>query len=214
MNDWERFIAHTPWFIQPGETAVVGDEYPWSRDPLESLPRLSTLLRTASLTPVSRSGRPYELIAWGPVDNRRGWLCDPPPTVEPVGVHPIHRQFWSVCGGIVERFGDPDSWWLNMNDVLTVEATTLSPAQVIDEYRWIWENDGLEVPGGLDGYYPVAIEANGNLFLAHRRTGALIIFGPDHAYPGVTPLPGCPEYSLMTIDDLPDLASWIEACAY
>lgn len=59
----------------------------------------------------------------------------------------------------------------------------------------------------------MAVEANGNLTLAHRSSGHLLLFAPDDAFEGVTPLPGCPPYSLMTIDNAPDLAAWIERCA-
>ncbi len=59
----------------------------------------------------------------------------------------------------------------------------------------------------------MAVEANGNLTLVHRQSGDLLLFAPDHAFQGVTPLAGCPPYSLMTIDDTPDLAAWLEACA-
>ena len=78
---------------------------------------------------------------------------------------------------------------------------------------WIWEDDGLAVPIIADDYYAAAVEANGNLTLAHRRDGQLLLFAPDHAYSGVTPLAGCPPYSLLTIDDVPNLATWIEVCA-
>ena len=62
-------------------------------------------------------------------------------------------------------------------------------------------------------YYIVAVEDNGNPTLDHRSSGHLVLFAPDHAFEGVTPLPGCPPYSLMTIDDAPDLAAWLELCA-
>ncbi|GGU13939.1 hypothetical protein GCM10010178_01530 [Lentzea flava] len=39
-------------------------------------------------------------------------------------------------------------------------------------------------------YVTVAIEANGNLTAAHRETGRLVLFAPDHSFDGVTPFPG------------------------
>lgn len=211
MRDWEQFVQHTPWFLDPGATVVVGDEVPWPRDGLGSLPRLSNLLAQARLTPVSVSGTPYELVAWGPEDERRGWLCAPPPPQETVPE--THRLFWSVCGGIVESFRAPGSWWLNQNEVLTAEAARTRVSDALSDYEWLWTDAGLELPIAPDDYYVVAIEANGNLTLAHRRGGELLLFAPDHAFARVTPYPGCPPYSLMTIDGLPDLSSWIEECA-
>jgi hypothetical protein len=213
MRDWEQFVQHTQWFVSSTEVIDVSDEVPWPRGRLEPLPRLSALLRTASLTTVSVSGRHYELIAWGPADRRRGWLCDPPAAAEPVRVHTTHRLFWSVCGGIVERFAEPASWWMNQNDVLTATAARTRVSDVLSDYQWLWDDAGLDLPIEPDNYYAVAVEANGNLTLAHRRSGELMLFAPDHDFTRVTPVPGCPPYSLLTIDDTPDLSSWIEECA-
>lgn len=209
MRDWERFVEHTPWFVE-GEV-VVGAVSPWTREPVDELPVLSALLKGATVTSVTMDGRPYELLAWGPDDARRGWVCEPP-TVEGA-VHETHRRFWSVCGGIVERFAEPSGWWMNQDAVLTADAATTDVAGVLDDYRWAWEDEGLEIPIDPADFYAAAVEANGNLTLVNRQTGQLVLFAPDHAFPRVTPLPGCPEYSLMTIDDVPDLAAWIEESA-
>ncbi len=212
MRDWERFIQHTPWFADPGDVTVTGDEAPWSRGSLDALPRLSALLARATVTTLSIAGTPYELVAWGPAERRRGWLCEPLPAAQE-HVHETHRAFWTVCGGIVERFGETASWWMNQNEVLTAGAARLRVSQVLDDYRWLWDDAGLTVPIDPDDHYPAAVEANGNLTLVHRRSGRLLLFAPDHSFPKVTPLPGCPKNSLMTIDDVPDLATWIEECA-
>lgn len=206
MRDWERFVEHTPWFVE-GEI-VVGEVSPWAREPVDGLPVLSALLKGATVTSVTMDGRPYELLAWGPDDDRRGWLCEPPRVDG--SVHDVHRRFWTVCGGIVERFGEPDGWWMNQDAVLTADAATTDVAGVLDDYSWAWED---EIPVAPADFYAAAVEANGNLTLVNRRTGQLVLFAPDHAFSGVTPLPGCPEYTLMTIDDVPDLATWIEAAA-
>jgi hypothetical protein len=213
MRDWELLVEDNPWVVGPGDTVVIDDEIPWPRGQLESLPDLSAILKVASLTPVSVSARRYEVIAWGPPDDRRGWLCEPPVVADLGHVHPTHRQFWTVCGGIVERFAEPESWWMNQEDILTAEAARTSVAEPVSAYDWIWTDAGLEVPIEPDDYYPVAVEGNGNLTLAHRRTGQIVLFAPDHDFDRVTVLPGCPEYSLYTIDGVPDLSSWIEECA-
>ncbi len=62
-------------------------------------------------------------------------------------------------------------------------------------------------------YYPVAVEANGNLTLAHRVDGRLLLFAPDHDFERVTPFAGSPPCSLLIVDEVPDLATWIEVCA-
>jgi hypothetical protein len=213
MRDWQRFREEVPWFLAPGEAARDGDSLPWSRRAVERLPKLSHLLVAATVTPISVDGRAYELLAWGPSDNRRGWLCLPPEESPVEGVHAIHQNLLPVWGGIVERFGEPTSWWDNQNEVLTAPAARRPLAPALNDYAWLWHDDGREVPIEPNEYYVVAVEANGNLTLARRSSGRLLLFAPDHAFEGVTPLPGCPPYSLMTIDDAPDLAAWIELCA-
>jgi hypothetical protein len=213
MRDWEQFIKEIPWFVDPDETVVVGEERSWTRGGIEALPRLSALLAGARITPVTVSGKDYELIGWGPATERRGWLCDPPEVDSTAKVHSSHRLFWSVCGGIVERFGEPESWLLNQEQVLTAEAARLQVSDLLETYRWVWTDVGLDLPIEPDDYYVAAVEANGNLTLVHRRTGELLLFAPDHSFTGVTIRPGCPPFSLLTIDDAPDLGSWIELCA-
>lgn len=213
MDDWERLLEAAPWLLEPGATVTTGDPEPWTRGGLEDLPKLSALLSTATVTPVSLAGASYEVLAWGTPDQRRGWLCLPPEASSAVAVHDTHRRFWSVCGGIVDRFGEPVSWWLNQDCVLTPSAAQMPVSDVLEDYGWLWEDAGLVLPIDPDDFYVVAVEANGNLTLAQRRSGALLLFAPDHAFKGVRALPDCPPCSLMTIDEAPDLTSWIEVCA-
>lgn len=213
MSDWELFLREVSWFLQPGESAVVGEAQPWTRGPAEDLPELSALLEATTLTPVTVGGTAYDLLAWGPPDGRRGWLCHPPGHMDGGPFPKAHKSFWKLCGGIVERFGEPTTWWENQNEVLTAEAARVRVADVLADYAWLWEGEGLAVPIDPDEYYTVAVEANGNLTLAHRENGRLLLFAPDHAFKGVAPLDGCPPYSLLTIDAVPDLATWIEVCA-
>jgi hypothetical protein len=213
MDAWAQFLAEVAWFLKPGQTATVGEQQPWSRGSIRALPELSALLESATLTAVSVDGNAYELLAWGSKEHRRGWLCHPPRDGAGERVHETHREFWTCCGGIAERFGEPATWWINQNEVLTATATQVRLAEVLIDYAWLWEHAGLNVPINPDDYYVVAVEANGNLTLAHRKSGRVLLFAPDHAFSGVTPLPGCPPYSLLTIDEAPDLATWIEVCA-
>lgn len=213
VDDWQAFVADCTWFLHPDRTAQVGESRRWSRGPVEGLPVLSALLAQATVTPVRVADERFELLAWGPQARRRGWLCEPPRADSSDALHPLHRRLLSVCGGIVERFGEPDSWWLNHDEVWTVSAAELALAPVLEAYGWLWDDEGLTVPIEPSRFYPVAVEANGNLTLVHRDRGGLLLFAPDHALEGVTPLPGCPPYSLMTVDDVPDLACWLEVCA-
>jgi hypothetical protein len=213
MTDWAQFNRAISWFLHGGKSFEVGEPRPWDRAPVDGLPVLSALLAAATVTPCTVEGRDFELLAWGPADERRGWLCRPPELSTGEPVTPVHRQFWQVCGGIVEDFGGPSTWWDNQDQILTVEAARESVAEPLDAYKWIWENDGLRIPIDPAEWYPAAIEANANLTLAHRADGRLLLFAPDHDFDRVTPYAGSPELSLLSFDDLPDLTTWIEVCA-
>lgn len=212
VNDWEHFLHEVSWFLEPGQNVSVGREQAWDRESIDELPVLSAILGSARLTPVSVDGSAYELLTWGS-DDRRGWLCRPPQESGDESITQVHKSFLRICGGIVEKFGEPDTWWLNQDEVLTVDAARVGVADVLADYAWLWDDHGLELPISPDEYYAVAVEANGNLTLAHRDDGRILLFAPDHAFSGVTPLAGCPPYSLLTIDDVPDLATWIEVCS-
>jgi len=213
VGDWEQFVDEVTWFLSPGDSVDVDVDGPWSRGPIVGLPLLSGLLLNARVTPVSVNGRNYELLAWGQPGKRRGWLCLPPATNQVEELHPTHHRFLTVCGGIIECFREPLSWWNNQNEVLTESAAKVPLGPVLADYAWIWRDEGLDVPIRPEDFYPVAVEANGNLTLCQRATGQILVFAPDHDFEGATPLRGCPPYSLMTMDGTPDLATWIERCA-
>lgn len=200
------------WFVAPKATVHLTASHPWTRPAIPALPQLSALLAQAEVTPFTVDGQAYELLAWGPAQDRRGWLCLPPGRGD-TGLHPVHQHFLAACGGVIERFNEPESWLLNQHSVLTVAAAHTDIAAVLHDYKWLWQDAGLDVPVSAQDYYAVAVEANGNLTLAHRISGQLLLFAPDHSFSGVTPLAGCPEYSLYVLDAAADLPAWVELCA-
>lgn len=214
MSDVDLLLAQRRWLAQ--DSVDAGSPEPHQPVELTGLPVMSWLLSTATATPVRIDGVDHELLAWGPAGDRRGWLCRlPEPHDDDARIPDALRAVWTTTGGIVEYFGDVSgSWrWLNCGDVLTREAAGWSVDQTLGAYEWMWADEGLHMPIAAADYVPVAGEANGNLTLAHRRTGQVVWFAPDHDASGVTVLPGCPEYSLYTFDDAPDLDSWIEMAA-
>jgi hypothetical protein len=106
MRDWEQFLVGVPWFLRPGEQVIVEAAAHWSRGRIEGLPRLSALLSSAIVTRVAIDRQTYDLLAWGPRERRRGWLCLPPPDSPVPEVKPLHQAFLAASGGIVERFGN------------------------------------------------------------------------------------------------------------
>ncbi|WP_189670850.1 hypothetical protein [Promicromonospora soli] len=214
MNDVDLLMEQCSWLAQ--QSADVGMPGPHQPVELMGMPVLSGLLSAATVTPVRLDGVDHELLAWGPVTDRRGWLCRlPVHHADDTDLPEVLRAVWAAMCGIVEHFGDVSGtwWWLNCNDVLTREAADWPVEQMLAAYEWMWTDEGLRIPIEAADYVPVAAEANGNLTLAHRRTGQVLWFAPDHSESGVSVLAGCPEYSLYTFDGVPDLASWIETGA-
>lgn len=211
MSDWEVFVAEMPWIVEPGTVVEVGESRAWGRAAVEGLPELSTLLAGARVTPVVVGAERFEVLAWGSGEALRGWLGPEPVDIVDVEVHPVHRELLSRFGGIGEVIGAPRSWWSpNHPEILTADVAGMDLVETIHAYRWIWENDELEVPIRAEDFYVVSREANGNLTIAERDSGRLLLFAPDHSYDGVSVLDGCPEYSLYTIDGVEGLVDWIE----
>jgi hypothetical protein len=104
------------------------------------------------------------------------------------------------------RRGDGDG-------ALTPELAAQGPEEWLEGFRPVFEEAGLEVPIEAADYGVVAEEANGNLTLTYRATGEVLFWGHDHNFDYLTPLDGCPEYTLYRMTGAPDLASWIETVA-
>src|SRR5689334_7852391 len=140
MSDWNRFLECAPWYAQPDKDVVVGAAAPWTRGEAPGLPRLSALLASARVTPVSVAGRSHELLAWDSDDGFRGWLCEPP---QDAAGPDFLRRLWPVFGGIVEQVGGPRTPWRDQVEVLTVSGTRTSVSDFVSAYAWAWEAEGL-----------------------------------------------------------------------
>ena len=217
MSDWSAFRACVPWFLD--KEAKVEEDTPRPGRALtdelaELLPTLSTLMASSSVTPVTIDEQPFELRAWDRRHGERfGWLEHTSPVTLPDNAFEQHAQLPQSFGGFVERFNEPeDAWTLNHGDVLTAKEAERD-ASFVSHYAWAWEDEGLTIPIDLDDWYPIAWEANGNTTLCHRETGDVLLFAPDHAFDHVTPLAGCPDHSLYTLEGAPTFSAWIETIA-
>jgi hypothetical protein len=155
-------------------------------------------------------GAALPLLAWDRMDGGvTGWLCDPP-GVPHSSLFDLHRLLLSYFGGVRERFGEPaGTWLLNHTDALTARIAKRD-ASFIRDYSWAFEQTGGAPPIDLTSYYPIAEEANGNCTLVHRQLGDVLLFAPDHAFHHVTPLEGCPEYTLYRLNGAPTFGEWVE----
>ncbi len=217
MSDWQAFIESVPWFIDADADVRVSkphDGRHLSSAVADIYPSLAKLLAQAIVTPVSVNDGRYELFAWDAVEGYRiGWLCFPPAADLPDSIHADHAELLRSFGGVIERFNEPeDTWLLNHNDALTAREAS-HDASFINDYIWAFTDAGVELPIRPTDYYSVAREANGNTTLCHRTTGEVILFAPDHAFDFVTPLDGCPEYTLYKLNGVSTLADWVDAVA-
>jgi hypothetical protein len=49
----------------------------------------------------------------------------------------------------------------------------------------------------MEQFYTIASEANGNVTLCHRLSGAVVLYAHDHNFEFVETYPGCPDYTFI-----------------
>jgi len=141
-------------------------------------------------------------------------LCRAPSAEPASNLHPAHATLLRAFGGIVERANEPEGTWLsNQNEVLTEREASNDASFIKEDYAWAFRPTPGRVPIAVRDYYSIAREANGNDTLCHRRDGTILLFAPDHAFRHVTPLAGCPPYTLYTLKGAKRFADWVGVIA-
>jgi hypothetical protein len=216
MVPWELFKAAVPWFL--GAEQVVRAAAPrapgaWracSHELSRLFPRLESLLKRAHVTDVDVDDKPLVLFSWPAGKELAGWLCEAPSDSPSAELCSAHQVLLRSFGGVIERCGEPPSWLLNHNSVLTAKEASFD-ASFLSDYAWAFPNE--QVPLAVKDFYSVAREANGNTTLCHRRTSEIILFAPDHSFDHVQPWHGLPDYTLYSLDGAPDFPSFVETIA-
>jgi hypothetical protein len=213
---WQAFAADLSWFVDDRKRIAVGPLSPpgsWSApDEFRALfPTLATFLAAAHTSAVSIDDEQFVLFSWEAGDRVLSWLSRPPEAAD--HLYPAHRTLLAHFGGITERAGEfDDQWLLNTNESLTLREAS-HDARFVRDYEWAFES----VPGGIPidpaAYYSISRETNGNATLCHRLSGDVLLFAPDHSFGHVTPLAGCPEYTLYRINEAPGFVEWVESVA-
>jgi hypothetical protein len=183
----------------------------WSPQPgFDSFfPRLTKLLRLAEATELSFENEPHLLFTWR---GEISWLTPLPSQSPPGHLHPHHATLLRSFGGIVQRFNEPATWLRNHDDVLT-ERESARDASFLKDYAPLFAKSPGVIPISLSDHYSIAREARGNVTLCNRQTGNVLLWAPDHSYKHVTPLAGCREYTLYTINGVASFKDWVEAVA-
>lgn len=195
-------------------TPAVGSGYFPTEAFVATFPNLDRLLRMARVTLFDSTEGTWFLFAWTDENGAPiGWVCPPPSPNPDPSLHPVHRLLLQSFGGIGERMNAPeDTWLLNLNSALIAEES-LKPCGWYGYYEGACEFHEFPKIVNEDDYIPFAFEANANCTLYHRETSAVIMEAQDHAFDHIDVLPGCPEMSLYTIRDCPDLQTWVETLA-
>jgi hypothetical protein len=216
---WEGFIEEISWFLQRDQIVEVEASLPpgsWTAASPEFdqfFPELYGVLREAIVTPVAVAGVGYQLYTWLRRDGSRCcWLSPLASPAPPPSLHPDHSILLRSFGGIVERSNEPDWWILNHNDVLTEDAARRDGTFITD-YAWAFEAASINIPIDMEQFYAIAEEANGNITLCHRLSGAVVLFAPDHAFDYVEPFPGCPDYTLYRLPRALSFRDWVNTIA-
>jgi len=217
MNDWSVFIESVPWFVNSESKILVGEQrkcIDLGTDFQNKFPLLSKLLIRADKTSVTIDDSQYELFAWDDIENYRiGWVCPIPPKERINEIYEDHNLLFTGFGGIIEQFNEPENTWLlNMNDSLTLRES-IHDGSFIEDYRWSFDDAGVEIPIVLNDYYLIAREANGNATLCHRKSGNIVFWAPDHSFDHISVFKNCPEYTLYSINGVTQFSEWVENIA-
>ncbi|MEO8287108.1 MAG: hypothetical protein ABI670_11815 [Chloroflexota bacterium] len=224
-NDWSDFTADIAWFVKATDTIVVSDAQPAVPalfKPTEqfksAFPILTALLGQARITTVNINHNEYHLYGWTDQEGKSlGWLCKAPGfkgiySASKV-LHPLHATLLHCFGGIVERWNELDTWLLHHNTVLTEEECEVGFNGAEDYYQMMCEDEGIAATLNPEDYVAFAFEANGNCTIYHKNDAEILMFAHDHSFAHISPLMGCPEYTLYTINGCPDFSTWVETVA-
>ena len=218
MTDWQEFCEAIPWFLNHDAKVKVSEEssqLTFSINIENQLPLLTQLLKRATVTGITIENVNYNLLAWDSLDSHRlGWLSlAPNAETADIEIIPLHKELLASFGGVIERFNESDdTWLLNTNEFLTAKKAS-NDATFIEDYLWAFEDEGIEIPIVLENFYCVLREANGNTTLCHKKTGQILFFATDHSFDHITPVQGCPEYTLYDIAGSENFITWVESIA-
>lgn len=216
-SDWEAFAEDCAWYVRR-RRVEVGETKPFDRRSMtdefcRTFPKLGQLLESARVTAVRIDDRSRFLIGWNAKGGgSTGWLSPATTPTPKVDLFTGHQILLRALGGILERWNEPeDTWLVNLNEALTEDGSV--SAVFINDYAELFTMDGASIPIDPGQWYAIAREANGNSTICHITSGRVLLFAPDHAFTHITPYPGCPEYTLYTINDAPDFVRWVETVA-
>lgn len=173
-TDWQAFVESVPWIVGAGAAPDVGEPRPATgrgvdRSRFGSFHRLMAAAMTTPLYDRRRGVR-APLVAATKLGGARQLALPPAPVVEADVVHPDHRELLrAFCGNVERAANEPPSWLLNGIDALTYREA-LHDATVLDDYRWILEDDDATWPIDLGSCYSICREANGNTTFCHGWT--------------------------------------------
>jgi hypothetical protein len=220
-NDWNDFINDVSWFTRSNDKVVVSEavsnhQFFAPSNEFEILfPNLTKLLLKARNTRVEINEETYQLLGWtDTVGDSFGWLCRQPDNRPPVFFCKEHKLLLNYFGGITERWNEKEgSWLLNLNTALTSKESEQGFRGWESYLDDICREEGIETIIDPYEFISFAFEANGNFTLYHKENSSVIMFAPDHCFEHLTPLDGYPEYSIYTINDCPNIITWIETIA-
>jgi hypothetical protein len=218
-HHWDSFAEELSWFLTDRHRLEVGalvrpGGWRASSRFREVFPTLARLLEAAHTSHVGLDDGDYCLFSWEGRSWISSWLAPPPAADTDAALLPDHRVLLAEFGGITERSGHPDGSWLLNANVSLIGGEERADASFIRDYAWAFEGVSGGIPIVLEDYYPICWEANGNATLCHRTTGDVLLFAPDHSFDDVTPLEGCPPYTLYRRAGGRTFVEWVETVAH
>lgn len=223
-SDWNDFLKETPWLCSEKDrvditptTTLQKSAFKLNPQFRKTFPTLSKLLKLSRVTEVKINGEISCIYGWTDEDDSSfGWQSTTPgvlPDQHNMSLHPDHILLLSCFGGIMERWNEPDSWLTNLDSALCASKTTVGFARWEEYYLEQCKHAQIEPTVTPINYRTFAHEANGDCFIYNIKTGQVLMFSHDPSMDGIKPLDGCPTHTLYTIDDCPNLRTWVETIA-
>lgn len=204
------------WLFKPGSKVLFNEESPRLSEEFKSIfPVLTTLIQKARARCLEINGVDYLLFDWeGKRDRICGWLNSVEDPESYSGELSAEHEVLIRCiGGIKENFG-------------------LSASALSDNQEWMFLGSECSLGlGDYEGYYEMrceetgfdqidsssfmvfAKEANGAQMMYDGKNGKVYLFSHDHSFDNVTFLPGQPEYTYHTINNVETFVDYVEMLA-
>ena len=163
---------------------------------------------------MSINGIPHKLYSWTTTDNSTcGWLCQFEESRNDLPIIEEHNLLLQNIGGIIESYGSNErDISLNQHFLFTASRCERGLGSTKRFYEELCYNENIN-PIETDHLIAFAIEAGGNRTFYDPVTKNVLLYATDHSFDYVTRLPGQPDLTFYTINNVKTFTNYVELLA-